>query len=204
MRKPYRLALAAERRRLQRLWSQHRADLESWRRTLRPCFLDLFAKGASTLRWSQALLTLLLDELHADECFFELVGDVRHLTVRQFPHAIAVAIALRHSWRPDDLTHVARRLGITFSLTALGRTSRSRRSKGPDVSTSNPTNTPACGRAGHHRRDSRARRRAVKALRFAPTPFGAGGLDSGAGRPQGLLLRDGPPIRSRTTHRSRS
>src|SRR5438874_3509523 len=47
-------------------------------------------------------------------------------------------------------------------------------------------------RSAHHVPDSRARRRAVKALRFAPTPFGAGGLDSGVGGAQRRLLRDGP------------
>src|SRR5438093_11636571 len=47
-------------------------------------------------------------------------------------------------------------------------------------------------RSAHHVLDSRARRRAVKALRFAPTPFGAGGLDSSVGRAQRRLLRDEP------------
>src|SRR5438552_7691127 len=46
--------------------------------------------------------------------------------------------------------------------------------------------------SAHHVLDSGARRRAVKALRFAPTPFGAGGLDSGVGRARRRLLRDGP------------
>src|SRR5205814_1054581 len=107
--------------RLDQIWSQHLADLENWRLTLRPCFLRLFAKRATAVRWSPALLSLVVDELQLDDRFSELVGDVRHLPVRQYPQAIAVAIALRHSWRPDDLAHIARRLGITLSVTALVR-----------------------------------------------------------------------------------
>src|SRR5437867_3759357 len=92
MRKPSRLALRAERQLLLRLWRQHQADLWSWRRTLRPCFLHLFAQRAATLRWSRTLLTLLVDELQTDDRFFELVGDLRYLPVRQYPRAIAIAI----------------------------------------------------------------------------------------------------------------
>jgi hypothetical protein len=204
MRKPTRLALQSERQRLQQVWRQHQADLETWRHTLRPCFLHLFAQGAATLRWSRTLLTLLVDELQTEDRVFELVGDLRRLPVRRYPQAIAVAIALRHSWRPDDLALVARRLGITLSVTALSRRSRSRRSHGPHASAAHPSETRVRQRPGHHARDSRARRRAVKALRFAPTPFGAGGLDSGVGRAQRWLLRDGPRVHPRKPRSSRS
>ena len=49
-------------------------------------------------------------------------------------------------------------------------------------------------RAGHHGLHREARRRAVKALRFAPTPFGAGGLDSRVGRATRQPLRDVPQV----------
>ena len=202
MRRSTRLALKAERRRLETLWRQHQADLESWRRSLRPCVLRLFTQRSAALRWSRTLLTLLLDELHTEDGFFELVGNVRHLPVRQYPQAIAIAIALRHSWRPDDLAHLARRLGITLSVTALARRPRSRNSIRRRASAAR-TPTPRGHRnAGHHVPDCGARHRAVKALRFAPTPVGAGGLDSDGGRARRRLLHDGrghPPRASRSS-----
>src|SRR4029077_16581264 len=99
-----------------------------------------------------------------------------------YPQALAIAIALRHRWGPDDLAHLARQLGITLSVAALPRGPRSRRSNRPQTSAARTRNPRAPRSAGHHGRDCGARRRAVKALRFAPTPFGAGGLDSGVGR----------------------
>ena len=149
MRKPARLALNAERRRLLRLWRQHQADLES---------LRLFTQRSATLRWSRTLLTLLVDELQTDDRFFELVGDLRYLPVRQYPQAIAIAIALRHSWRPDDLARLARRLGITLSTKALSR--------GPRSSRSNRPHTPAA----RHTQHARSSKRGPSRSRFWGSP----------------------------------
>jgi hypothetical protein len=192
MRKSSRLSLNAERRRLKSLWQQHLADLEDWRHSVRPRLLRLFAERAATMAWSPALLKALLDELHTDELFTRLVGSSRHLPVHRYPQAIAVAIALRHSWRPDDLARLATRLRI-------GLTSSTRQQS---AAASTP-NTRAL-KPGHHGRDSRARRRPVKALRSAPTPFGAGGLDSAGGRAKDRHLRDAPADYPRSSRRSRS
>jgi hypothetical protein len=62
--------------------------------------------------------------LYADELFIALVGDPKTIPPRRYAHAVAVAIALRHSWRPDDLDAVADRLGVSE---ARGRTSRTTR-----------------------------------------------------------------------------
>jgi hypothetical protein len=195
MRKSSRLSLNAERRRLESLWQQHIADLEDWRRSIRPRLLRLFAERAATIAWSPALLNVLLDELHTDELFSRLVGSPRHLRVHQYPQAVAVAIALRHSWRPDDLARLATRLRIV--LTPSTPEQRQRLTAGSISSTR--TSKP-----GHHGRDSRARRRAVKALRSAPTPFGASGLDSHGERAKGRQLRDAPADYPRSSRRSRS
>ena len=64
------------------------------------------------LSWTPALFALLLDELYADDLFTELVGDPDAIRPRGYAHAVAVAIALRHSWRPDDLQAVVGRLDI--------------------------------------------------------------------------------------------
>ena len=199
MRKSSRLSLTAEQRRLEIAWKQRVADTECWRRTFRLHLLRLFAERTTTLAWSRTLLNLLLDELHTERLFTELVGSPSHLPVSRHPQAIAVAIALRHSWQPDQLTRLARRLGIALSAKDLPVL----RSTSPLTSAaSTPTNrarTP-----GHHRRDSRARLRPVKALRFAPTPFGASGLDRSVGRAKGRHLRDVPGDRPRKSRSSRS
>src|SRR5688572_29326806 len=124
MRRSSRLALAAERRRLDQLLRQHRADVARWRRTLRPRFLRHFAACSANLGWSRALLSLLLEELHPDDSFAALLGDPETLPVRQFPQAIATAIALRHSWRFDDFTRLARRLRITLPGTSVHNATR--------------------------------------------------------------------------------
>jgi hypothetical protein len=126
MRKSSRLTLEADQRRLQRLWKQHVADTERWRRTIRPRLLRLFAERTATLAWSRTLLTLLLDELHTEELFTELVGSPRHLPVRRYPQAVAVAIALRRSWRPDELSHLAKRLRIALPPSAPQQPSAAR------------------------------------------------------------------------------
>ena len=192
MRKSSRLSVNAERRRLESLWQQHIADLERWRRSIRPHLLRLFAERAATLGWSRTLLNVLLDELHTEKFFTELVGSPRQLPVSRYPQAIALAIALRHSWRPDDLARLAKRLRIALTPSTRQHTSA--------ASTPN-TRAP---KPGHHGRDSRARLRPVKALRSAPTPFGAPGLDRHVRRAKRRHLRDVPANCPRKSRRSRS
>lgn len=199
MRKSSRLSLKAEQRRLESLWKQHVADTERWRRTFRPRLLRLFAERTATLAWSRTLLNLLLDELHTEHLFAELVGSPRRLSVHRYPQAVAVAIALRNSWQPDQLTRLAKRLGIALSA------------KDVPASISKPPQVPAASTPrkrdrtpGHHGSDSAARLRPVKALRFAPTPFGASGLDRNVGRAKGRQLRDDPGDRPRKSRSSRS
>ncbi len=64
----------------------------------------------ANLRWSHALLNLLLEELYVDEEIATFLGDVDHLPTDRFPQAVAVALALRHSWRKDDFDRLATRL----------------------------------------------------------------------------------------------
>lgn len=182
MRKSSRLSLEADRQRLELLCKQHVADIERWRRTVRSHLLRLFAERSATLAWSRTLLTLLLDELRTEDAFRELVGDPRHVPVRRYPQAIAVAIALRHRWRPDELTRLAKRLGIALSADTRSPDSLVASSTLPQASAAGTPNNRRGRTPGHHVRNSAARLRPVKALRFAPTPFGASGLDRDVGR----------------------
>ncbi len=73
--------------------------------------LRLIARRLKTLTWSPELLALLLEELYVDDLFTEVVGDPDTIPPQGSASAVAIAIALRHSWRPDHLAAVARRLG---------------------------------------------------------------------------------------------
>jgi len=148
-----------------------RIDAEHWRRELRPRAMRLMAARARPLAWSRAVVSVLLDELHPDNLFDEIVGPPHRLRPAQLPWAVAMALLLRHSWRQADLTRIARRLGITLSTKVI---------------TTHPTSR------GHHAADFRARLGPVKALRSAPTPLrGADGLDRALGRARRQPLRDG-------------
>jgi hypothetical protein len=61
-------------------------------------------------RWTPRLLAILIDELSVGDDFVALLGHPRELSVEQYPQAIAVAMALRHSWRQDDFRRFTRRL----------------------------------------------------------------------------------------------
>ena len=95
--------------------AKQQLDVEHWREELRPRVMRLFASRAATLTWSRALVELLVDELYPDDVFTELVGNLDRVPQRQWPRALAIAVALRHSWRRDGLARVARRLHVSLS-----------------------------------------------------------------------------------------
>ena len=95
-------------------WHGPRTEAERWRSVLRPQVLRLIAGSTRRLSWTGRLLTLLLEELYVDDLFTELLGPPQRLPAARYAQAVALAIALRHSWRPDDLLDVATRLGINL------------------------------------------------------------------------------------------
>ena len=102
-------------------------DAERWREELRPRALRLFSAHTAKLTWSRALLKLIVGELFPDDLFPELVGNLDRVPTRHWPRVLAIAVALRHSWRRDGLARVARRLHV--SLTATGSTAARRKSE---------------------------------------------------------------------------
>lgn len=64
------------------------------------------------MKWSPQLLEVLLEELRVDDSFAQLVGEPSELPRSRYPQAIAVAILLAHSWRPEDLRATARRIEL--------------------------------------------------------------------------------------------
>ncbi len=93
---------------------KHQLDAERWRKELRPRALRLFAGRTTTLTWSRAVLKLVVGELFPDDLFTELIGNLDRVPRRRWPQVIAIALALRHSWRRDGLERMARRLRVRW------------------------------------------------------------------------------------------
>jgi hypothetical protein len=106
--------------------AKHQLDAEHWRDELRPRAMRLFTARTARLAWSRALVKLIVAELFPDHLFTELVGPLDRVPPRQWPHVLAIAIALRHSWRRDGLAHVARCLRVSLAAkdTATRRNTR--------------------------------------------------------------------------------
>jgi hypothetical protein len=113
--------------------AQQQHEAERWRHELRPRAIRLFAARAAKLTWSRALLKLVVAELYPDDLFTELVGNLDRVPPRQWPRVLAIAVALRHSWRRNGLVRVARRLRVSLATqkgpTALCHRSASRRAR---------------------------------------------------------------------------
>lgn len=106
--------------------AKQQLDSERWREELRPRALRLFAAHTTKLQWSRALLKLVVHELYPDDLFSELIGNLERVPRRRWPQVIALAVALRHSWRKDGLTRLVRSLRIT-TASSPKRTHRRRK-----------------------------------------------------------------------------
>lgn len=84
----------------------------SWRRDTRRRVVRAAVLATRALRWSPQLIEAVLEELYVDDHFENLLGAPGQLRASQYPQAIAVALILRHSWHPDDLACIFRRLGL--------------------------------------------------------------------------------------------
>jgi hypothetical protein len=74
-----------------------------WRHSQRVRTLRRFVKRSAQQRWSRSLLRLLFYELGVGDDFSEFVGPLENVPARRYPQAVAVALALRHSYRKDML-----------------------------------------------------------------------------------------------------
>jgi hypothetical protein len=93
--------------------AQNLATTTNWRRSVRPRLILSAVETTKLTRWSPTLIETVLDELHVAEQCEQLLGAApRTLRVSQYPQAIALALILRHSWRPDDLAAISKRLRL--------------------------------------------------------------------------------------------
>jgi hypothetical protein len=131
--------------------AKQQLDAERWRAELRPRAMRSFAARTATLPWSRALLKLVVAELFPDDLFRELVGNLDRVPRRQWPHVIAIAVALRHSWRRDGLTRIAKRLRVSLTTTdLLDRTSPNHRHQASDRITRRRQSAFAHSRPSRH------------------------------------------------------
>jgi len=86
-------------------------DIAAWRSGGRVEALAEFVEQTDGLKWTKRLLLVLLEELHMGDEFDKIIGPPETLPARRWPQAVALAIALRHSWRPDDFTEAVGELG---------------------------------------------------------------------------------------------
>ena len=87
-----------------------------WRRDSRPRLVRAVVSATKALKWSHPLIEAVLEELYVDDHFEELLGRAPgDLRPRQYAQAIAVALILRHSWHPNDLACVLKRLKLRIT-----------------------------------------------------------------------------------------
>lgn len=110
-------------------WAQACARVQRWRFDVREAQLRAFADHARDIAWTPRLWRVLLDELHVSDTFHALVPASRALDPSRYPHALAIALAERHSWTPADLRRLTRRLGVPVPLAKVHPTSRPRTSR---------------------------------------------------------------------------
>ena len=90
-----------------------RVQVDDWRRHGRLDDLRVLAQGATGLALSRGLLHALLEELHISDDFDVLVGRVARQPASRYPRLLAIALLLRHSWCPLDLSRTATQLGLS-------------------------------------------------------------------------------------------
>src|SRR5688572_18063753 len=84
-----------------------------WRRDTRPKSVRAAVSATKGIRWTRLLIEAVLEELYVDDHFEELLGRAPgDLRPGQYAQAIAVALILSHSWHPDDLACMLKRLKL--------------------------------------------------------------------------------------------
>ena len=104
--------------------ARQQLDAERWREQLRPGAMRIFAERTANLPCSRSLLRVLVEELYPDDLFTELVGNLDRVPLRRWPQVVAIAVALRHSWRRDELVRIAKRLHVSLKAAVAHHTNQ--------------------------------------------------------------------------------
>ena len=154
--------------------AKQQLDAERWRAELRPRAMRSFAARTKKLTWSRALLKLVVAELFPDDLFTQLIGNLDRVPRRHWPHVIAIAVALRHSWRRDGLTRIAKRLRVSLTTKDLiERTSSNHRRQSSDSTTRHRGSASIRSRPSRSPFFGSPRPRQGSPLRFDPAKRGS-------------------------------
>lgn len=93
-------------------WAKQRAGAERWRNVERSHAIRLIAERTASLKWSPMLIRLLFEQIGVDDLFVEVLGRPDRLASKRYPQAVAVALALRRSWKREELLTFSKRLGF--------------------------------------------------------------------------------------------
>lgn len=85
-------------------------SVDRWRTRLRATVLAELVEATKGLAWTRELLMALLEELHVTEEFDELIAHIDVDAHRDAPRLLALALCLRHSWDPADLSGTVARV----------------------------------------------------------------------------------------------
>lgn len=97
----------------ERTHGEESLEVARWRTAARPRTLRAVLAATVDTAWSPVLLQFLVEELYVGEELERLLGStVRDIPQHRYPQVVALALMLRHSWRPDDLDYVVRRLRL--------------------------------------------------------------------------------------------
>src|SRR3954465_6137007 len=78
--------------------AKQQLDAERWREELRPRALRLFPARTAKLPWARAPPKLGVRELHPDDLFAELMGNLDRVPRRRWPQVVALAVAPPPRW----------------------------------------------------------------------------------------------------------
>lgn len=91
---------------------------------MRPQLLRSLAHHLRGLKWSPRLLAVVLDELHVSDELEAILGDLRRVPTREYGRTLALAVAIRHSWKPDDLAWLTGQLRLRHTPRGPQKTRR--------------------------------------------------------------------------------
>jgi ParB/RepB/Spo0J family partition protein len=134
--------------------AKEREAAERWQNELRPRALKLIAARTTKLRWTPVLLNLVLDQIASGDQLRELIPQLDELPSARYPQAAVLSLAVRASWRRENLFQLLKTLDIRLSPKDVERADSDSERATTEPSENlprNPTRRPSKGKkATHH------------------------------------------------------
>jgi ParB/RepB/Spo0J family partition protein len=118
-------------------YARERQAAERWQNELRPRALKLIAARTTKLRWTPVLLGLMLDQIASGDQLRELLPPLDKLPPARYPQAAVLSLAVRASWRRENLFQLLKTLGIRLKPREVERADGD-----PERATTEPSENP--------------------------------------------------------------